>query len=120
MLQINTRTTLLQPEADTQPIAVSAEVSPSSWPNLHAADTHVVSATSHNIRRLTVLRLLRNPSVAAGGALLSLIIIAAALAPVLYPGDPLSMVAPTRMPTLTPIEVATTPIRSDTRAPWNR
>ncbi|MDU1669931.1 MAG: ABC transporter permease, partial [Bradyrhizobium sp.] len=85
MLQINTRTTLLQPEADTQPIAVSAEVSPSSWPNLHAADTHVISTDSRPLRRLTLLRLVRNPSVAAGGALLSLIIMAAALAPWLYP-----------------------------------
>src|SRR5689334_8208450 len=93
MLQINTRTTLLQPEADTQPIAVSAEVSPSSWPNRHAADTHVISTDSQPVRRLTLLRLVRNPSVAAGGALLSLIIAAAVLAPWLYPDDPLSMVA---------------------------
>ncbi|MGJ5202833.1 ABC transporter permease [Bradyrhizobium sp. HKCCYLR20261] len=110
MLQINTRTALLQPEADTQPIAVSAEVSPSSWPNLHAADTHVISATSPNVRRLTVLRLLRNPSVAAGGGLLSLIILAAVLAPWLYPGDPLSMVA---RPLLWPGQNAAFPFGTD-------
>ena len=110
MLQINTRTTLLQPEADTQPIAVSAEVSPSSWPNLHAADTHVISTDSRPLRRLTLLRLVRNPSVAAGGALLSLIIMAAALAPWLYPGDRVSMVA---RPLLWPSQNAAFPFGTD-------
>ncbi|MGL1617788.1 hypothetical protein ACSTHL_23260, partial [Vibrio parahaemolyticus] len=38
-------------------------------------------------------RIRRNPSLVAGATLLLVIIAAAVLAPLLYPGDPLSMVA---------------------------
>jgi len=63
------------------------------WPNIHAPDTHVVVADPRGAQPHLLRRLARNPSVIAGTLLLAAIIVAAALAPVLYPADPLSMVA---------------------------
>ncbi|WFU78172.1 ABC transporter permease [Bradyrhizobium sp. CIAT3101] len=63
------------------------------WPNIHAPDTHVVADDADRARPHLLRRLTRNPSVIAGGLLLLAIVVAAALAPVLYPGDPLGMVA---------------------------
>jgi peptide/nickel transport system permease protein len=64
-----------------------------AWPNIHAPDTHVVAADVEHVRPHLLRRLRQNPSVIAGGLLLLSIIVAAALAPVLYPADPLGMVA---------------------------
>ena len=65
----------------------------SAWPNIHAPDTHVVAADVEQVRPHLLRRLRQNPSVIAGGLLLLSIIVAATLAPVLYPADPLGMVA---------------------------
>ncbi|WP_407175085.1 ABC transporter permease [Bradyrhizobium sp. STM 3562] len=64
-----------------------------TWPNIHAPETHIVSGAALPGRTRSLRLLLRNPSAVAGICLLLLIVAAAALAPVLYPGDPLSMVA---------------------------
>ncbi|MGL3211264.1 ABC transporter permease [Bradyrhizobium sp. BR 1433] len=63
------------------------------WPNVHAPDTHVIATDASQSRSQSFGRLRRNPSLVAGVALLLAIIAAAVFAPLLYPGDPLSMVA---------------------------
>ncbi|MFT4117711.1 ABC transporter permease [Bradyrhizobium sp.] len=63
------------------------------WPNIHAPDTHVVATEVERVRPHLLRRLRRNPSFVAGALLLLSIVAAAALAPVLYPSDPLGMVA---------------------------
>jgi peptide/nickel transport system permease protein len=81
-----------------------------AWPNLHAPDTHIVSAGAGTGRTRSMRLLLRNPSAAAGIGLLLLIVAAAMLAPILYPGDPLSMVA---RPLLWPGQNAAFPLGTD-------
>ncbi|WP_342726475.1 ABC transporter permease [Bradyrhizobium sp. B097] len=63
------------------------------WSNIHAPDTHVIAIDAGRQRSWLPDRLRRNPSFVAGTVLLLVIIAAAVFAPVLYPGDPLSMVA---------------------------
>ncbi|QOZ67359.1 ABC transporter permease [Bradyrhizobium arachidis] len=88
--------TILQSTASTQRGAAGAPApvpDQSDWPNIHAADTHVVAPDLERARPHLVRRLRQNPSVIAGGLLLLSIVVAATLAPVLYPADPLGMVA---------------------------
>ncbi|MCC8978157.1 ABC transporter permease [Bradyrhizobium acaciae] len=63
------------------------------WPNIHAPDTHLIAADAGHSRSQLLRRLGRNPSFVAGAGLLLVIFAAAVSAPVLFPGDPLSMVA---------------------------
>ncbi|NLS68265.1 ABC transporter permease [Bradyrhizobium brasilense] len=63
------------------------------WSNIHVPDTHVIAIDAGRQRSRLPDRLRRNPSFVAGTVLLLAIIAAAVFAPVLYPGDPLSMVA---------------------------
>jgi peptide/nickel transport system permease protein len=81
-----------------------------AWPNLHAPDTNLV-ADRHPIVASRALRIfLRSPTALAGSLILALIILAAVLAPVLYPGDPLSMVA---RPLLWPGQNSAFPLGTD-------
>jgi peptide/nickel transport system permease protein len=80
------------------------------WPNLHAPDTHIVATATGAERTRLLARLRRSPSALAGIALLLLIVAAAALAPVIYSGDPLAMVA---RPLLWPGQNAAFPLGTD-------
>ncbi|MDI2054728.1 MULTISPECIES: ABC transporter permease [Bradyrhizobium] len=93
--------------ADDKPRALPHQP---EWPNLHAPDTHVIAPIVEHDRPQLIRRLRRNPSFVAGTALLLLIVAAAALAPVFYPGDPLSMVA---RPLLWPGQDSSFPLGSD-------
>ncbi|MBV8850216.1 MAG: ABC transporter permease [Methylobacteriaceae bacterium] len=63
-----------------------------SWSNLHAPDTNLV-ADRQTVAASRALRIfLRSPTALAGTSILAFVVLAALLAPVLYPGDPLSMV----------------------------
>lgn len=80
------------------------------WPNVHAPDTRIVlSRTTIGMPR-ALHRFLRNPTALAGSAILGLILLAAVLAPVLYPDDPLSMVA---RPLLWPGQNGSFPLGTD-------
>jgi len=72
-----------------------AQDSIGGWTNLHAPDARSASASSVPVaaggRALHVL--LRNPNAMFGVGFLFVVLLAAVLAPVLYPGDPLAMVA---------------------------
>src|SRR5438128_2819280 len=105
--------TILQSTASTQRPAAGAPVpvpDDTGWPNIHAPDTHVVAADLERARPHLVRRLRQNPSVIAGGLLLLSIVVAAALAPLLYPEDPLGMVA---RPLLWPGQDLTYPLGTD-------
>ncbi|ESX93696.1 ABC transporter permease [Mesorhizobium sp. LNJC403B00] len=81
--------------AEAREPAAPAEPEAKSWSNLHAPDARSASAASVPIaaggRALRIF--LRNPNAMFGVVFLSLVVLAALLAPVLYPADPLSMVA---------------------------
>src|SRR6476659_6375559 len=83
-------TALLPAEA-----SADAAAEPRAWINLRAPDARSVSAASVPVaaggRALRVF--LRNPNAMFGVAFLSIVVLAALLAPLLYPGDPLAMVA---------------------------
>jgi len=82
----------------------------SDWPNIHARDTHIVRVDASADRLPSLRRLLQSPSAIAGVSLLSLIVVAAAFAPVLYPADPLSMVG---RPLVWPGQNAAFPLGTD-------
>jgi peptide/nickel transport system permease protein len=75
--------------------ANAAAAEPRAWNNLRAPDARSASAASIPVaaggRALRVF--LRNPNAMFGVAFLSVVVLAALLAPLLYPGDPLAMVA---------------------------
>ncbi len=88
---------------------------PPSWPNLHAPDAirertdagaGRIGSDQHRPLRI----LLRNPTALTGLVILLLVCLGALLAPVLYPDDPLSMVA---RPFLWPGQDAAFPLGSD-------
>ncbi|TKB16502.1 MAG: ABC transporter permease [Mesorhizobium sp.] len=85
---------LLPADASGEPVA-TATADRKAWTNLHAPDARSASAASVPVvaggRALRVF--LRNPNAMFGVAFLAVVVVAALLAPVLYPGDPLSMVA---------------------------
>lgn len=68
-----------------------------SWPNIHAPDAIRATTASGGKRTASAHRalrvFLRNPNAMTGLIFLVLVVLAALLAPVLYPDDPLSMVA---------------------------
>lgn len=82
----------------------------SSWRNLHPPDTKLIAAGPiiNASRALTTFR--RSPTAMAGSLILFLIVLAALLAPLLYPGDPLSMVA---RPLLWPGQNSSFPLGTD-------
>ncbi|MDL2406878.1 ABC transporter permease [Rhizobium calliandrae] len=65
------------------------------WTHIHAPDARTVSApgTRWQGRRRELKIFLSNPNALFGLAFLALIVLAALLAPVFYPGDPMEMVA---------------------------
>jgi peptide/nickel transport system permease protein len=65
------------------------------WTNIHAPDAKTASAVSVPIRagRRELRIFLANPNAIFGISFLLLVVIAAVLAPLLFPGDPLGMVA---------------------------
>ncbi len=82
-----------------------------NWNNIHAPDARTAvtaAATTTTARALRTF--LQNPTALAGSAILASIIVAAILAPVLYPGDPLSMVA---RPLLWPGQNSAFPLGTD-------
>ena len=92
--------------------ANAAAAEPRAWNNLRAPDARSASAASIPVaaggRALRVF--LRNPNAMFGVAFLSVVVLAALLAPVLYPGDPLAMVA---RPFLWPGEDPAYPLGTD-------
>lgn len=95
---------------DPGALPTPSEATSVEWPNLHAPDTHVAAADITFVRTFSLQWLCRSPSFVAGCGLLLLIIAAAVLAPWLYPGDPLSMVA---RPLLWPGQNSTFPFGTD-------
>lgn len=85
-----------------------------AWPNVHEPDTHVVVSETTSRSGGGWLQLLRrllySPTTLAGAGILLLILLAAILAPVLYPGDPLAMVG---RPLLWPGQNAAFPLGTD-------
>jgi peptide/nickel transport system permease protein len=75
--------------------ANAAAAEPRAWNNLRAPDARSASAASVPVAagRRALRVFLRNPNAMFGVAFLSIVVLAALLAPVLYPGDPLAMVA---------------------------
>lgn len=109
----------LASRGDVVAIAVDAGAAPPSadrptWPNVHAPDTHVIvsETTSRSGGGWLQLprRLSHSPTTLAGAGILFLILLAAILAPVLYPGDPLAMVG---RPLLWPGQNAAFPLGTD-------
>lgn len=109
----------LASRGDVVAIAVDAGAAPPSadrpaWPNVHAPDTHVIvsETTSRSGGGWLQLprRLSSSPTTLAGAGILFLILLAAILAPVLYPGDPLAMVG---RPLLWPGQNAAFPLGTD-------
>jgi peptide/nickel transport system permease protein len=82
------------------------------WSNLHAPDARLHSAAAvprrNGLRALKAL--LHNPNALFGLAFLAVVAIAALIAPIIYPDDPLSMVA---TPFLWPGQEAAFPLGSD-------
>jgi peptide/nickel transport system permease protein len=72
------------------------ESSEPEWNNVRAPDARVkssaASAAAPNKRRI-LKALIRNPNAVCGLIFLAVVILAALIAPILYPGDPLAMVA---------------------------
>ncbi len=75
--------------------AKAAPVPERRWTHIHAPDarTTAVSAPRWQGRRRELRIFLSNPNALFGIAVLAAIVFAALLAPILYPGDPLEMVA---------------------------
>jgi peptide/nickel transport system permease protein len=82
-----------------------------NWPNIHAPDARAAVTASAMIAAPRALRsFLKSPTAMAGSAILLSMVVAALLAPVLYPGDPLSMVA---RPLLWPGQNSAFPLGTD-------
>jgi len=107
LTKVATETAIPFETSVSPPAALQEEL---DWPNIHARDTHVVQGDIAGRRLPALRRLLQNPSVVAGIGLLSMIVVAAALAPVLYPDDPLSMAG---RPLLWPGQNAAFPLGTD-------
>ena len=92
--------TALQPAADA-----------SHWTNIHAPDARTaVSATAMIAAPRALRTFVKSPTALAGSAILLSMVIAAILAPVLYPDDPLAMVA---RPLLWPGQNSAFPLGTD-------
>jgi peptide/nickel transport system permease protein len=81
-----------------------------NWNNVHAPDARTAVAAAATATPRALRTFLRSPTALAGSAILASIIAAAILAPVLYPGDPLSMVA---RPLLWPGQNSAFPLGTD-------
>ncbi|MEH2549836.1 peptide/nickel transport system permease protein [Bradyrhizobium sp. AZCC 2262] len=81
-----------------------------NWNNVHAPDARTAVAASATATPRALRTFLQSPTALAGSAILASIIVAAILAPVLYPGDPLSMVA---RPLLWPGQNSAFPLGTD-------
>jgi peptide/nickel transport system permease protein len=100
-----------QSAAEDLPPELASPTAP-EWSNLHAPDARLHSAASvprrNGLRALKAL--LHNPNALFGLAFLSIVAIAALIAPIIYPDDPLSMVT---TPFLWPWQDASFPLGSD-------
>lgn len=86
---------------------------PAEWPNVHAPDSRIAATRSvprPRDRRRALQAFLRNPTAMIGLILLSAIVLAALIAPWVYPGDPLAMVG---RPTLWPGQNPRFPLGTD-------
>ncbi|MGO4716966.1 ABC transporter permease [Bradyrhizobium sp. 2TAF24] len=92
-----------------QPAAPSTDQQP-GWPNVHAADTLIVAAEIGTYAPRALSRFLRSPTALTGTLILLAIVTAALAAPLLYPDDPLAMVA---RPLLWPGQNAAYPLGTD-------
>jgi peptide/nickel transport system permease protein len=81
-----------------------------NWNNIHAPDARTTVAAVATVTPRALRTFLQGPTALAGSAILVAIIVAATLAPVLYPGDPLSMVA---RPLLWPGQNSAFPLGTD-------
>ena len=81
-----------------------------NWNNIHAPDARTTAAAAATATPRALRTFLQSPTALAGSAILASIIVAAILAPVLYPGDPLSMVA---RPLLWPGQNSAFPLGTD-------
>jgi peptide/nickel transport system permease protein len=95
---------------DQVPLQVPRSIALKDWPNIHAPDARILTAGAATGTPRAVRTFLRSPTALAGSAILVAIIVAAILAPVLYPGDPLSMVA---RPLLWPGQNSSFPLGTD-------
>lgn len=89
-------TALALPESDGRREAAPAPAAEGKdWPYVHAPDA--LSARAEGVRRRGLRREVRvflgNPNAIVGLAFLAVVVVTALIAPVLYPGDPLEMVA---------------------------
>lgn len=75
--------------------AGTTEAGTSGWSNLHAPDARSAAAASVPVAagRRALRLFLRNPNALCGVGFLLVVVLAAFAAPILYPGDPLAMVA---------------------------
>jgi len=92
-----------------QPEAPPADEQP-GWPNVHAADTLIVAADIGSYAPRALSRFLHSPTALTGTLILLAIVTAALAAPLLYPDDPLAMVA---RPLLWPGQNAAYPLGTD-------
>lgn len=85
---------LAPPRTAHRPTSEPAAAPRPRWSNLHAPDARTKTAAAVPVvaghRALRIF--LRNPNALVGVAFLAVVALAALLAPVLYPGDPLAMV----------------------------
>jgi peptide/nickel transport system permease protein len=97
--------------ADELPPELVSPTQP-EWSNLHAPDArlHSAAAVPQRAGWRAFKAVLRNPNALFGIAFLALVVVAALIAPILYPDDPLSMVA---TPLLWPGQDPSFPLGSD-------
>ncbi len=99
-----------QAATDEVPLQVPQSIGLKDWPNIHAPDARILTAGATTGTPRALRTFLRSPTALAGSAILAAIIVAAIFAPMLYPGDPLSMVA---RPLLWPGQNSSFPLGTD-------